>query len=174
MELENHELFEECIKERIRRLLVYILFSCKKYDNMLECLEMFEKSCDEKWARYISKKKQAFAIFDEIYLEKLLREKVKNKRIFIYGAGVLAEKNVKQLEKINQSISGIVVSDGQPKENEFMGYSVVQLSDFLKEEKGTYILSIAMADIYACEVIEDLNSHGIYDYIWLYEKIYEK
>ena len=174
MELEHHKLFEECIKERIRRLLVFILFSYERYDEMKECLNLFEKSCNQKWSAYMNEKKQAFAIFDEKHLEKILEEKAKDKRIFIYGAGALAKIDVSQLERINRPINGIVVSDGQPKKDVFMGYPVMYLSDFLKWEKENYVFSIAMEDTYAHQVMETLNSQGIQDYMWLYEQIYKK
>lgn len=162
-------LFDKCIKERIRRFLIYIILSCNTNEELRSCLDVFEQVCDDKWALYVNKKKCAYLENDELKLEKAIRNK--DNGIFIYGAGDLAERAVKKLENSEKTIAGIVVSDGQPAKKEFMGYSVIYLSKLLEQEQRNYMILIAMHDTYAKIVMNNLQEAGLQNYIWLYENL---
>ena len=174
MNFRHHELMEECIRERIRRLLAFVFLSYEEYEDMMECLDIFEKACNARWASYVHKKKEGFLIFKQEALGEMLKEKMQHKNIFIYGAGEVARKNVRQLEALSMPISGIIVSDGQAYKDNFYGYPVIYFSDFKKMAEQPFAISIAMEELYAREVIRELECCGIRDYIWLFEQIYEK
>lgn len=169
--LEHHVLFENCIKVRICRFMQDILLSCEKYDDMLECLESFARSCDDKWAAYVKEKKRVFLILDGEQQKRVVNENGTNKKIFVYGAGEIAKIGIRQLEEKKMPVEGVIISDGQALKKEFMGYPVSYLSEFLKREEENFIIMIALQEAYARTVMESLHEKGIEDYVWLYENI---
>ena len=70
-------------------------------------------------------------------------------------------------------IEGIIVSDGQRRENFLMGLKVICLSEFIDSHNRDSFVVIAVKDGFASEIKEKLDSYNFRNYVWVYEKVYE-
>ena len=167
------DLFAWCIKERIRRLLLYILIIYNNREKAIEKLNDLKNACDLKWKIYIENKKSVFDVLDTDILNRVLKENVHDKEVFVYGAGTLAERNIVQIKKCGYRISNIIISDNQAYKEELCQCKVIYFSDFLKQNKKNYIIIVAVGNEFAHEIINCLKDSGITEYLWLYRNICE-
>lgn len=167
----NHDFFDDCIRERIRRASAYILFNSKSYYEVGVLLRQLADACRDKWRDYIlSQQKDRFYFWDPVGT---YWECAKKKSVYVYGAGRLASKFLMEIAPDDIKIEGIIVSDGQRRENFLMGLKVICLSEFIDSHNRDSFVVIAVKDGFASEIKEKLDSYNFRNYVWVYEKVYE-
>jgi len=165
----RHEFFETCIKERIRRALVYILFNSQSYSDVGNMLDELSDACPEEWSEYIIKQQERFW-FTKPDSFKVFCEKLKGKDIYIYGAGGLATKFILEILPKDMKIRSVLISDGQMKEDSLEGIRIQYLSE-VKDIKKAFIF-VAVSDDFSESMIENLKSKGFKNYYWIYEDVF--
>lgn len=167
----KHDFFNDCIKERIRRASIYILSNSKTYYEAGELLQQLADACCDEWKDYIlSQKRERFYFWDA---EGMYWECAKGKSVYIYGAGRLATKFLIEIVPDDIKINGVIVSDGQQRENSFRGLSVIPLSEFMNAYETDSLIVIAVKDDFVSEIKEKLNLFNFHNYVWVYESVYE-
>jgi len=88
-------------------------------------------------------------------------------RVYIYGAGAVAEKVVECL-KLNEidNIEGVIVSEGHKKDSDFMNYKVLELPNVQFSQGDGIVLSVLAHK--QRELIINLDATGISNNIDIY------
>ncbi|MXP77831.1 glycosyltransferase [Lachnospiraceae bacterium WCA-9-b2] len=167
----KHVFFSDCIRERIRRASIYILSNSKSYYEAGKLLQQLADTCCDEWKDYIlSQQRERFYFWDP---EGAYWECAKGKLVYIYGAGRLAAKFLIEIAPDKMKINGVIVSDGQRRENSLRGLNVMCLSDFINNHEADSFIVIAVKDEFVSEIKEKLASVNFQNYVWVYESVYE-
>ncbi len=88
-------------------------------------------------------------------------------RIYLYGAGGVGQRTAQILQNENIAIEGFIVSDGQTKEKEILGYNVFCLSEVIEMNPDIQDIGviIAVEGITGKVIQENLLKYGIKGYI---------
>lgn len=166
----RHDFFNDCIKERIRRACVYILSNSKSYSETGKLLQQLADACCREWKDYIlSQQKERFCFWNP---EGTYWNCAKGKSVYLYGAGRLATKFLLEIAPDQMEINGIIVSDGQRRENSLEGIKIICFSDFINRHEEDSLIVIAVKDEFVSEIKEKLNAINFQNYIWVYERVY--
>lgn len=93
-----------------------------------------------------------------MYWERInIIEDVKERDVYIYGAGVLGQQCASFLEVYSIDFKGFIVSDGQECQEEIMGHKVYTLSEFLEVQTDDIKIILALNKLNKKEVINNLN-----------------
>lgn len=170
---ERHEFLNKCIRERVRRAAIYIFFNSDSYEEAGDMLWQLANACGEEWKSYImDQQKKRFCFWDQEIAGKYW-ERTKEKSVYVYGASGLAIKFLLEIAPHDMKVSGVIVSDGQRKEESLEGIDTMYLSEFLKDRPKEFMIIIAVNDVNAQKIIENLESTEIHDYMWVYESVYK-
>ena len=95
----------------------------------------------------------------QIYLEGIFSIIKNFKKIYIYGAGIVADSLLQNLIKRNLNVAGIVVSNLKNNPNKFRGIQVVAFSDAIIDKEQDCIF-IAMKELSQYEILYKLQEEG--------------
>lgn len=168
----NHDLMIWCMKERLKWITGWILENYSDFQEWDARLESMENDCIESFKKYIQNVREKFSSLNENNWPQLYGEQIKNRNVYIYGAGLFAKRDIIKMKHCGIKVSGIIVSTGKDEGSTWNGYPVECLDAFAAREKNDYIIFISMGENYAYEVIKNLKEKMINNYVWLYEKIY--
>lgn len=167
----RHEFFEDCIRERIRRACIDILFISKSYSKVGKLLRQLADGCCSEWKDYIlSQQRERFYFWNH---EGTYWDCAKGKSVYLYGAGKLATKFLLEIAPDDMEINGVIVSDGHRRKDSLEGIDIICLSDFINSHEEDSLIVIAVSDVLAAEMKEKLNAANFQNYIWVYESVYE-
>ena len=165
----RHLFFEECIKERIRRALAYILFNSKLYDEVGSMLKTLSKACPDEWEAYIIRQQKRFWFADKEMFDQY-HKGLGERDFYIYGAGGLATKFILEILPNDMKINAVLISDGQIKKDKLEGIEIKYLSE-VKNTDDAFVF-VAVSDEFAHGMIGNLRDAGFKSYIWIYEDVF--
>lgn len=97
-----------------------------------------------------------------IYWERIkIIENMKEKEVYIYGAGVFGQECAKFLEKYWIDFKGFIVSDGQRYKEEIMNHKIYVLSELKNIQSNNIEIILALNKKNKEEVIKNLNNYGL-------------
>lgn len=167
----THDFLCDCIKERIRRACIYILFNSNSYYETGKMLRHLADVCCDEWKKYIlDQQRERFYFLD---LNGKYWECAKGKSVYLYGAGRLATKFLVEIVPDNMKINGVIVSDGQQREKYLRGLEIMSLSEFINRHDTDSFIVIAAKDDFAYEIEKKLESINFHNYVWVYESVYK-
>lgn len=144
------------------QLDLYRDFYRKHYSD--ECIRIFDLAIEMNKYTLSIKKNNRWDEFAEIF--KLL-EKLKNKKVYIYGCGNLGRKLRKLLERCDIFINGYIISDGY--EKPIMNEKVYNLSEVQFDKEDTVLVGV---DLFLQEeIICTLQAQKIEEYVIPNEKV---
>jgi len=100
---------------------------------------------------------------DLAYAKKILEFSQENKKLYIYGAGELACRVIKIVEKIRK-LDGIVVSDRSGNADMVFGYHVSEI-DEIDADAGHFIIAVGRKNNHV--IVDKMRKMGISDYLLL-------
>lgn len=167
----RHDFFKDCIKERIRRASIYILSNSTSYYEAGKLLQQLADVCCDEWKDYIlNQQRERFYFWEP---EGMYWKCKKGKSVYVYGAGRLATKFLIEIVPDDITVNGIIVSDGQRREESLRGYNVMCLSEFINVYDANSLIVIAVKDDFVSEIKERLESLNFHNYVWVYESVYK-
>lgn len=168
---KRHEFFEDCIRERIRRAVVYILFNSVNQRQAAGMLKVLADACSEEWREYIMDQLKCFWFWDSVSSADFWKG-AKDKTVYLYGAGALATKFINEIIPDDLPLKGIIVSDGKKKDDKLKGYDVMYLSDVAARLEQDAFIVIAVIDVWAAEIISRLEEMKVQNIVWIYESVF--
>ena len=112
-------------------------------------------------------------IMDEHLNIKVLLEHLSKENIVIYGTGHVALKFYKalKLHSMEQRVVSFVVSSSVKDEEDIEGVAV-RTVEWLEKNKSVTVC-VAVHEALKSEIIDNIQSRGINNYIWIYPYLYE-
>lgn len=166
----KHEFFNNCIKERIRRAAIYIFSNSRSYEEAGDMLKQLADSACCDWQTYILEQQSSrFSFWNR---NSSYWDCIKGKKIYVYGAGRLATKFLKEVLPVGTEVQSIIVSKDTGK-RELCGIKLIALSEYINEAENNSLIIIAVNDEFAQEIIGTLRANQINNYIWVYESVYK-
>jgi hypothetical protein len=101
-------------------------------------------------------------IINGIERDKNIIKAINAKHVWIYGAGIVGSRAVKELNKCNNRVDGIVIS-GRGEHEPIEGYTVRCIDDISVNPDTLFLVAVSAK--YQDEVVEALESRGYYNYI---------
>lgn len=140
------------------------------------------KECGELDLKYFSYKEkrelQMIMEFPELYPRmyevevERFNSLLKNRDIWIYGAGKIAERTWDILTEENRyRVKGVLVSDLAGNEKTFHGFPITQLGEEQREKDYMVVMAVSLKNSEV--VIENLRRNNIQEYILVKEHITE-
>ena len=169
---KKHDFFEECIKERIRRALIYILFNTRSLNEVNSLLGQLEKETNYQWRDYITNQEKRFWFWNDKDSNPFW-EKIQDKTVYIYGAGALATKFLNEIAPQDFNFEGMIISNGKKKPEKVGGLNIYYLSEIEETSFDNIFIIIAVVDEWAKEIKVNLEETGIYNYAWIYESVFQ-
>ena len=166
---EYHDFFCECIKERIRRATIYIMFNSSSYDEAGEMLKILADANPAEWSEYIMSRQKGFWYADADAFQSFCK-RIGDRKVYIYGGGGLSSKFILEVLPSNLKVKAVVVSDGQYKKETLEGYPIIYLSEIPDPKKAFVFLTVN--ENIADQMISNMEFVGIGEYVWLYEGVY--
>lgn len=167
---KKHDFFNDCIKERIRRASIYIFSNSKSYEEAGDMLRQLADSACCSWKTYILEQhKVRFSFWNR---NSSYWDCIKGKRIYVYGAGDLAKKFLKEVLPFEVEVQSVIVSKDNNK-RDLCGIKVITLAEYMDEAKDDSLIIIAVKDEFAREIMGDLKTNKINNFLWIYESVYK-
>lgn len=88
-------------------------------------------------------------------------EKYRDKKVYIYGAGILGQDCAEFLKEYSIDLEGFIVSDGQKCKTEVMEHKVYALSEIVANELRDVNIILALNKKNKEEVIDNLNNNNL-------------
>lgn len=166
------DMINSFIKDKIVGMFNYIILVYDTYDEMRERAQQFRIACHKKWWDYIEERTEGLWFWNYTCLQKKLGEKVRDKKIYIYGAGILGCKLAAYCREHNILLEGFLVSNASRIETTCMELPVYSVDILEKEEQEFYVI-IAVTKDYAQEIADELKNREIAEYIWPFATLYD-
>ncbi|MCR5678132.1 MAG: glycosyltransferase family 2 protein [Agathobacter sp.] len=166
----KHDFYDACIKERIRRAVIYIFFNTKSISDVRKMLNQLADVVPKRWKDYVLEQEKCFWFYNEEKANRIW-QRANDKKIYVYGAGALATKFLFDVAPENMKVSGFIISDKKKNNGELEGIKISNLSEIEDTCRDEFIV-VAVIDQWAEEIKKELQERGIKNVFWVYETVF--